>query len=213
MSELAQTARDQWSNSPAIYDAHTLKISQHHVMEDWERPYMERLAAIAGSKGGTVLEVGYGMGIATSALQAHDIDSHLVVECHPDVIARCVAAHRSALASGSLHLMTGYWQDVTPLLAAASIDGILFDTYPISSEEVPGTHLFFFDEAYRLLKPGGVLTYFSSEPPTLGPLHLEKLEQAGFERRNISFEVCAVESSDKCRCWSPSSIVAPIIIK
>jgi guanidinoacetate N-methyltransferase len=213
MSELAQTSKHRWSTSPATYDAHNLKISQYHVMADWERPYMERLAAIAASKGGTVLEVGYGMGIAASALQAHNIDSHVVIECHPDVIARCVVAHRSALAVGSMHLMTGYWQDVTPLLAAASIDGILFDTYPISTEELGVTQMFFFEEAYRLLKPGGVLTYFSSEPTTLGALHFERLEQAGFERRNIHFEVCPVTPSDDCTCWTSSSIVAPTVLK
>ncbi|HST49831.1 class I SAM-dependent methyltransferase [Jatrophihabitans sp.] len=213
MSELAQTSKDRWGNLPVSYDEHNLKISQYHVMADWERPYMERLAEIATSRGGTVLEVGYGMGIAASALQARNVDLHLVIECHPDVIARCVSAHRTALASGSMHLLTGYWQDVTPLLAAASIDGILFDTFPVSAQEWVGTHMFFFEEAYRLLKPGGVLTYFSSEPTTLGEPHLERLEQAGFERGNISFEVCPVQQSEDSKYWDASSIVAPIVVK
>jgi guanidinoacetate N-methyltransferase len=160
-----------------------------------------------------VLEVGYGMGISASALQACNVDSHIVIECHPDVIAHCVRTHRSALASGSMHLMTGYWQDVTPMLADASVDGILFDTFPLSNQEMAGTHLFFFEEAYRLLKPGGVLTYFSSETTTLGARHLEGLEQSGFERRNISFELCAVNPPDGCRYWSSSSIVAPTVVK
>ncbi len=213
MSGLTQTSKHQWNTLPATYDAHNLMIAQYHVMADWERPYMERLADIATSRGGTVLEVGYGMGISASALQARDIDLHVVIECHPEVIARCVATHRTALATGSMHLLTGYWQDVAPLLAAGSIDGILFDTYPISSEELGGTQMFFFDEAYRLLKPGGVLTYFSSEPATLGAPHFEKLQQAGFERENISFEVCTVNPPDGCACWTSSSIVAPIVTK
>jgi guanidinoacetate N-methyltransferase len=214
MTELAGTSKHRWSNLPATYDAHSLTIAQYPVMADWERPYMERLAAIAASKGGTVLEVGYGMGIAASALQVHDIDSHIVIECHPAVIAHCIVTHRSALATGSMHLMTGYWQDVTPMLAGESIDGILFDTFPVSQQEMTiGTHMFFFEEAYRLLKSGGVLTYFSSEPTTLGALHFERLEQAGFERGNIHFEVCTVNPSDDCRYWNHSSIVAPIVIK
>lgn len=214
MSELARTSRHRWSNLPATYDAHSLTIAQYPVMADWERPYMERLAAIAASQGGTVLEVGYGMGISASALQAHTLDSHIVIECHPDVIAHCIVTHRSALTSGSMHLMTGYWQDVTPMLAGASIDGILFDTFPVSPEEMTlGTHMFFFEEAYRLLKPGGVLTYFSSEPTTLSEPHFERLEQAGFERRNIHFEVCTVNPSDNNRYWNYSSIVAPTVIK
>ncbi|HJQ01156.1 MAG TPA: methyltransferase domain-containing protein [Jatrophihabitans sp.] len=213
-TELAGTSKQRWSNFSATYDAHTLKVAGYDVMEDWERPYMERLADIATSRGGTVLEVGYGMGIAASALQGRNIDSHVVIECHPDVIARCVSTHRSALASGSMHLMTGYWQDVTPMLAADSIDGILFDTYPVFQHEGDGTHTFaFFAEAYRLLKPGGVLTYFTSEPTTLGEPHLERLEQAGFERRNIHCEVCPVSPPDDCTYWQSSTIVAPTILK
>jgi guanidinoacetate N-methyltransferase len=213
MTEPAETAQRRWSSSAASYAAHTLKIAGYHVMEDWERPYMERLAEIAAGKGGTVLEVGYGMGIAAAALQARGIDSHVVIECHPDVIARCVGTHRSALAAGAMHLMTGYWQDVTPMLAAASVDGILFDTYPVAQQEGVGTHMFFFEEAYRLLKPGGVLTYFSSEPSTLGESHRARLEQAGFERSNIHFEVCTVEPPDDCTYWQSSTIVAPTIFK
>jgi guanidinoacetate N-methyltransferase len=213
MSELAETSRHRWGNSAATYDAHSLKIAGYDVMEAWERPYMERLATIAASNGGTVLEVGYGMGIAAAALQACNVDSHVVIECHPDVMAHCVVTHRAALASGSMHLMTGYWQDVAPMLAAGSFDGILFDTYPVAHQEGVGTHMFFFEEAYRLLKPGGVLTYFSSEPTTLGAAHLERLEQAGFERGDIDFEVCAVNPPESCTYWQFSSIVAPIVVK
>jgi guanidinoacetate N-methyltransferase len=213
MTELAGTSRHRWGNSPAIYDEHTLNIAGYPVMADWEQPYMERLAAIASSKGGTVLEVGYGMGISASALQACTIDSHVVIEGHPDVIARCIVTHRSALASGSMHLMTGYWQDVTPMLAAASFDGILFDTFPVSAQEMVGTHMFFFEEAYRLLKSGGVLTYFTSEPTTLGELHFKGLERAGFERSNIHFEVCTVNPPADCNYWRSSTIVAPTILK
>jgi guanidinoacetate N-methyltransferase len=213
MTEPAGTAQQRWSSSAASYDAHTLKIAGYHVMEDWERPYMERLAEIAASNGGTVLEVGYGMGISAAALQARNVDSHIVIECHPDVMARCVATHRSALASGAMHLMTGYWQDVAPMLAAGSVDGILFDTYPVAQEEGVGTHMFFFEQAYRLLKPGGVLTYFSSEPTTLGEPQLERLEQAGFERRNIHFEVCPVSPPESCTYWQFPTIVAPTVVK
>jgi guanidinoacetate N-methyltransferase len=213
MSELAEASKHRWGSAPATYDAHTLNIAGYPVMADWEQPYMERLAAIASSNGGTVLEVGYGMGISAAALQACKVDSHVVIEGHPDVIARCVATHRSALASGSMHLMTGYWQDVTPMLAPASFDGILFDTFPISQQEMIGTHMFFFEEAYRLLKPGGVLTYFSSEPTTLGELHFERLEQAGFERSNISFELCTVNPPENSNYWRASTIVAPTVLK
>lgn len=95
------------------------------------------------------------MGLASAAVQTRRIDSHTVIECHPDVAAKCLADNREALASGRMHLLTGFWQDTTPLLALGAFDGVLFDTYPITQQEFVGPHMFFFAEAHRLLRPGG----------------------------------------------------------
>jgi len=214
MSELVESSKQRWGNSPATYAANSLRIAGFDVMEEWERPCMDRMAAIAASRGGVVLEVGYGMGIAAAALQGHDLDLHVVIEAHPDVLARCLATHRAALTAGSMHLLTGYWQDVTPMLASSSIDGILFDTFPVAHHEGGNSHTFpFFEEAYRLLKPGGVLTYFSSQPTTLGAPDLERLEQAGFAPGNVDFELCAVSPPESCTYWRASSIVVPTVVK
>ena len=58
--------------------------------------------------------------------------------------------------------LLGFWQTVMPTLPEGSFDGILFDDYPISSQqrdEFAETMLF--KESYRLLKKGGVLVYYS----------------------------------------------------
>lgn len=214
MSELTEASKQRWGSAPANYGVNSLRIAGYDVMEEWERPCMERMAEIAASCGGTVLEVGYGMGIAATALQAHQIDAHVVIECHPDVVTRCVTTHRAAIAAGSMRLITGYWQDVTPMLAASSIDGIFFDTFPLAGHEGGNNHTFpFFAEAYRLLKPGGVLTYFTSQPTTLSPLDLEQLEQAGFERSDIDVELCEVNPPASCTYWRASTIAVPTVRK
>jgi guanidinoacetate N-methyltransferase len=206
-------SREYWTTTDAIYDEHTLRIAGHPVMEDWETSYMKRLAEIATSNGGTVLELGYGLGISAKQIQSHKINSHYIVECHPDVIARCVKDLHDSLATNRLHILSGFWQDITPLLKSETFDGILFDTYPMSEEEIHSNHFWFFGEAYRLLKPGGVLTYYSDEATNFSEKHLSKLKLAGFKKKNIGFEVCDVNPPKDCEYWQEKTMIAPIITK
>jgi len=202
-----------WNKSPAVYNKHTLKIAGHPVMEDWEQGYMELLAKIATSRGGTVLELGYGMGLSAKAIQQHDISTHLIVECHPDVIAKAVKDLRQPIEDNRVHILSGFWQEIIPLLADESVDGILFDTYPLKEEEIHSNHFSFFKDAYRMLKASGVLTYYSDEVSDYSAPHLNKLLQAGFRRENIHSQICDVNPPKDCEYWQDKTILAPIIYK
>ena len=114
------TELQEWCEAPAQYDDHTLKIAGHPVMEDWEQGYMDMLAIIATSKGGRILELGFGMGLSAAAIQAHDIETHVVIECHPDVVRKAVTDFRAAIDTGRLHVYSGFWHEVTPMLASNS---------------------------------------------------------------------------------------------
>ncbi len=182
-------------------------------MEDWEINYMERLAEIACRNEGNVLELGFGMGLSARAIEAHNIDGHYVIECHPDVIAKCIKNFHYAIGANRLHLLSGFWQDITPLIKDETFDGILFDTYPMSEEELHSNHFWFFKEAYRLLKPGGIFTYYSDEATKFSEKHLKKLEESGFKKKNINFEICEVNPPADCEYWKDSTMIAPIITK
>ncbi len=205
--------REDWAKASAIYDEHTLRIAGHPVMEDWEINYMEKLAEISAGNGGVILELGYGMGLSAKAIQSHDINAHYVIECHPEVIARCVKDFHYAIATNRLHILSGFWQDVTPLLQDELFDGILFDTYPMSEEEIHSNHFWFFKEAYRLLKPGGTFTYYSDEAEKFSDKHLAKLLSSGFKEENIGFELCKVDPPKDCEYWQDNTMIAPIIKK
>ncbi len=203
--------KQDWKQAPAVYDEHTLKIQGHPVMEDWERPYMKKLAEIATSKNGIVLEVGFGMAIAASYIQAANIEKHIIIEANAEVAQR--ARDFAEVVKKPVTILEGLWEEVIDQIPDETIDGILFDTYPLSELEIHKNHFGFFRTAYKKLKPGGILTYYSDEIENYSEAHLEKLLQAGFNKENIKGEVVPITPPADCQYWNSDTILAPIIIK
>ncbi len=201
-----------WQTVKPVFTKDSLLINNFQVMQRWEDGYMKSLAAIATSKGGYILEVGFGMGISAGYIQkSPKIKTHTIIECHPDIIASAKNKFSNELKSGRMKLLNGFWEDVVPTLADKSFDGILFDSCPLDS----GIEFFqffpFFSEAYRLLKDDGIFTYFSDEAIEISEDHLELLKKVGF--KSINFKICAVRPPKTCEYWKYNTIVSPIVKK
>ena len=58
------------------------------VMMSWEAPIMEKSAEYVCQSKGDILEIGFGMGICSDYIQAQGVNSHTIVEIHPQIIER-----------------------------------------------------------------------------------------------------------------------------
>lgn len=206
---------EQWARSQARYDDSQLVIDGQQVMQDWERPYMEAMAEVVTQTHGDVLEIGFGMGISASYIQAMGVRSYTVIECNEGVRQQ-FETWRARYPGRDIRLVFGPWQDVIDTLG--EFDGIFFDTYPLSEEEFDryivedvtfARH--FFAAAARHLKPGGVFTYYSNEIDSVSRRH----QRALFEHfREISFRVCRpLFPPPDCNYWWADSMVVTRCVK
>jgi len=204
--------KEDWCNQRAFFTDNSLVIGGHTVMEHWQKSYMKALTEIVTRNGGSILEVGYGLGLAAQFIQkSGDVMNHVIIECHPDVIRKCKKIYDKEILSGKVALYEDFWENITFQFLEDSFNGILFDTYPLSEKEIRKNHFFFFNEAYRLLRKGGVLTYYSDEDENFSKEHLNKLKKAGF--KNINSRIIEVKPPKQSSYWKKGTMLAPIIIK
>ena len=93
------------------------------IMMDWEAPIMEKSAEYICESKGDILEIGFGMGICANYIQAQGVNSHTIVEIHPQIIEKL-----NIWAEGKLNvtIVEGDWNTVSGL---STYDGIFIDTY------------------------------------------------------------------------------------
>lgn len=196
-------------------DDDELIIAGQEVMQAWERPLMQRMAAVAARNHGDVLELGFGMGISATALIGEGLRSYTVIESNPDVQrrARAWAADRP---DQRITVVDGRWQDRIDELG--EFDGIFFDTYPTSEEEslqhnVEDTFYaqHFVPSAARHLRPGGVFTYYTNEIDSLSRQH-QRIVLDHFSTLEISVVDGLVPPTD-CTYWWASSMAVVALTK
>ncbi|EGD76103.1 hypothetical protein PTSG_00809 [Salpingoeca rosetta] len=95
------------------------------VMMMWEKPLMEAHAELMCRTQGDVLNVGFGLGLVDTAIQAHSPRTHTIIEAHPDVYKKMIADGWDKRPG--VKVIHARWQDVVGDLP--QFDGIFFDTF------------------------------------------------------------------------------------
>tara|TARA_Y100001938_G_scaffold131837_1_gene189411 strand:- start:1756 stop:2316 length:561 start_codon:yes stop_codon:yes gene_type:complete len=141
------------------------------VMMDWEDSIMKVSADYVCRNGGDILEIGFGMGISANYIQANDINSHTIVENHPQIIERLKIW---AQDKPNVIIVEGDWYQMKNLLS--TYDGVFYDTYGEDNWTK------FSDEIFSLVKPGAKVTWWNNEPSVNS---IQNIDGVDYESINI----------------------------
>ena len=141
------------------------------VMMDWEDGIMKVSADYVCRNGGDILEIGFGMGISANYIQANDINSHTIVENHPQIIERL---KMWAQDKPNVIIVEGDWYQMKNLLS--TYDGVFYDTYGEDNWTK------FSDEISSLVKPGAKVTWWNNEPSVNS---IQNIDGVDYESINI----------------------------
>ena len=126
------------------------------VMMSWEAPIMEKSAEYVCQSKGDILEIGFGMGICADYIQAEGVNSHTIVEIHPQIIERLNAW---AEGKSNVTVVEGDWNSVN----LGTYDGIFLDTY--GDEQLNNFKAFVTSKA----KSGAKATYWNNKEEEYNP--------------------------------------------
>ena len=127
--------------------------NEWEVMMDWEDNLMSASAAYVCSNGGDILEVGFGMGISAGYIQSHNINSHTIIENHPQIIPK---AKQWVKDKPNTTIIEGDWYEVKDTLPL--YDGLFYDTFGDSNLK------YFSSSISQLVKSKGLFTFWNNYP-------------------------------------------------
>ena len=133
------------------------------VMMNWESPIMEKSAEFICHNKGDILEIGFGMGICADYIQAQNVNSHTIVEIHPQIIDKLQIW---AEDKSNVTIVEGDWNSVGGL---STYDGIYLDTFGDDNTDN------FKDFALSKIKSGGKITYWNNKESNNNPYSFDSI--------------------------------------
>lgn len=151
---------------------------KQEVMMSWEDSIMQASAAYVAGNGGNILEIGYGMGIASEYIQSYGPKTHHIIEIHPDIFTAATSWAKGKRGA-DIRITEGDWYELQKLISEnGPYDGILYDGY-----NDPNSYTVI-DFLLSVLKPkGGRFTLWNPLPRPFGKY--DKLSG----KANISYDI------------------------
>ena len=155
-------------------DTKILNEQGAEVMMSWEAPIMQKSAEFICHNSGDVLEIGFGMGMCSDYIQAQGVNSHTIVEIHPEIIEKLKVW---ANGKSNVTIVEGDWSSANGL---STYDGIFIDTYGDENWSS------FKDFALAKAKSGAKITYWNN--------FTDKRNEHSFD--SVSFDDISVTPDD-----------------
>jgi predicted methyltransferase len=168
-------------------------------IQSWERELQLALVQYAVNAGDVVMEVGYGLGMASKAIFERRVLQHWIVESHPEVLNENLGFIRDRYTG----VLLAPWQELFALINDSSIDALVFDPDPPPSKQFAGTlddTLAFVSDALqsvaRILRKSGRMTFldFSAQLNRCTSF-LEQVESLGLKANLFPMRI-----NPPCRC-------------
>tara|TARA_R100001443_G_scaffold117286_1_gene141109 strand:- start:1854 stop:2408 length:555 start_codon:yes stop_codon:yes gene_type:complete len=132
-------------------------VSEIEVMMNWESPIMEKSAEFICHNKGDILEIGFGMGICADYIQSQGVNSHTIIEIHPQILERL---NTWASDKTNVTIVEGDWSSVS---LSNTYDGIFLDTF--GDDNLNN----FKDFALAKIKSSGKITYWNNNESEYNP--------------------------------------------
>lgn len=209
--------QQEWSGSGVKYDDSQLIIQGQQVMQDWEAPLMRAMAEIVTESHGDILELGFGMAISATYIQEFGCKSYTVIEYNDGVVEH-FKKWKEQYPGRDIRVIHSRWHDAVDQLEAETFDGIFFDTVPTNEEEYMREVIDnvvmaedIFPAASRLLRKGGVFTWYTNEIDSFSRRH-QRLALKYFSSVAVSV-VKPLAPPEDCHYWWADSMVACKAVK
>ncbi|HUF64318.1 MAG TPA: amino acid adenylation domain-containing protein [Verrucomicrobiales bacterium] len=193
------------------WDIAQAALPAQKIMEDWQVPLMQAMAAHVTEGHGDVLEIGFGRGVSAEFIQQAGVRSHTVVEPNHHSVEHYFRPWRQRHPEKDIQLLQGRWQEVEDRLG--SYDGIFFHAFPLNEKEFIDYILrsvTFAEHAFPAmaahLREGGVFTYLTTEIDSLSRRHQRALFRH-FRSLTLSVQPVSVPVDTQDAWWAPSMVV------